>query len=453
MKVFKTNLIICLLSFTCLLPKAGDAQLTNNGANIVLGTGSYIILNNLSFENNGTFNQGAGTVLFTGSTDAEIRGANTPFFFSLGVDKPASTLRLLTPVTVRQHVSFTSGLLDLNNRNLTLGVNGLLMNENENSHITGTSGGYVEITRPLNAPAAEDPGQMGAIITSSEDLGSVTIRRGHQSQTNGTGSGNSILRYYEIAPTNNTALNATLRFTYLDAELNGLNESLLTVWKRNGTSWIDLGRTGNDATFNYVEEAPISDFTRFTLSVPGNALPLVWSSFNTQCLTDRVRISWKTQQEQNTSLFIIRRSADARTWTEVATLPAAGNSSAGVSYSWTDPQPLSGASYYQVQQQDIDGRKTASPVLLNECGARQSLKVFPNPVLSSCWVSMQSPSGGKVMMRLYDMKGRLLQQRQETLLAGNNQLELAMSRFANGVYSLVVTWPDGQVKVARLEKH
>jgi hypothetical protein len=453
MKVIKTNLLICLLSFSGMLPVISHAQLKNNGANIVQGTGSYIVLNNLSFENNGTFNQGAGTVVFTGNTDAEIRGTNPPLFFSLGVNNTGSTLRLLTPITIRQHLIFTNGLVDLNNRVLTLDVNGLLMNESETNHVVDATGGYVEITRPLNAPAAENPGQLGAIITSTQDLGTVTVRRGHQSQTNGAGAGASILRYYDISPSNNTGLNATLRFNYLDAELNGLNENLLTVWKRNGTGWVDLGRTGNNATLNFVDESAISDFTRFTLSIPGNALPLVWSSFNTQCLTDRVRISWKTQQEQNTSLFVIRRSADARTWTEVATLPAAGNSSVAVNYSWSDPQPLNGKSFYQVQQKDIDSRTTLSPVLLNDCGSEDGLKVFPNPVLSNGWVSMQSSSGGKVTMRLYDMKGRLLQQRQETLLAGNNQVELGMSRFANGVYSLVVTWPDGQVKVARVEKH
>lgn len=333
MKVINTNRLICLLSVVAILPIISNAQLKNNGATIVMGTGSYIVLNNVSFENNGTFNQTAGTVQFTGTTTAEISGTTAPTFYRLGVNKSGSILHMQTPITVIDQVVFTNGIINLNNRVLTLNANALLMNESETSRIYDAMGGYVEISKPMIAPAAENPGQLGAIITSTEDLGSVTVRRGHQPQTNGAGTGTSILRYYDISPANNTALNATLRFNYLDAELNGLNENLLTVWKRMGTVWMDQGRVGNDATLNYVDESAISDFTRFTLSIPGNALPLVWSSFNTQCLTERVRISWKTQQEQNTSSFIIRRSADGRTWNDIATLPAAGNSSAAVSYS------------------------------------------------------------------------------------------------------------------------
>src|SRR5207342_3268404 len=149
---------------------------------------------------------------------------------NLYINKTSSPVALNSDVDVIHNVVFAKGRLDLNGHNLVLSPSGLLVGENEFNHITGLSGGYVSITVPLNAPSGANPGNLGAIITSSKDLGSVVIQRGHSSQTN-QGSGKSILRYFNIQPSNNTVLNAVFRFTYLDAELNGLTESSLNMWK------------------------------------------------------------------------------------------------------------------------------------------------------------------------------------------------------------------------------
>jgi hypothetical protein len=444
--------IVCALAFLSSFPYFSAAQLINNGPAIVVTSGTYLVLDNISLHNNGLFDQTAGTVIFRGNANAFLTGSISPQFYSVILDKPAATLQLQTNITVKNQLQFINGLLQLNTHNILLQPAALLNGETESSHII-TSSGYVEITKVLNAPSGADPGNLGAIITSSQDLGQVTIRRSHQSQVNSTGGGNSILRHFEIIPANNIALNATLRFRYLDAELNGLDENLLTIWKRSSAgNWANLGRTSNSAGVNYVELTGISDFTLFTLSTPINALPLVWGAFNTQCTSGQVRVSWKTEREQNTALFIIRRSTNGKDWSVIATLPAAGNSNAAIPYIYTDQQLLQGTSYYQVQEQDIDGRKRFSPVLVNKCGREDGVVVYPNPVYGSCWVNIQSATAGIIMMRLYDTKGVLVLQRRETIQSGNSQLELHLDLLIPGVYSLVVTQADGRIKAVKIDK-
>jgi hypothetical protein len=73
-----------------------------------------------------------------------------------------------------------------------------LNNENEISRITGPTGGYVEATATLNAPSLLNPGNLGVYISTAEDPGVTVIRRGHVSQQNSYGDGNSIYRYYDI---------------------------------------------------------------------------------------------------------------------------------------------------------------------------------------------------------------------------------------------------------------
>jgi len=439
-------LLLCI----SLLPLFSAAQLINNGATIVMTPGTALTLNNISFQNDGVFNQTGGTVAFTGATPTVVNGNSVPAFYDIDFNKPGGTLSLQTDITINNGLLFIGGLLDLNGRVISLGTNGLLANESENSHIMGTSG-YVQITQLLNAPSAINPGQLGATITSSQDLGLVNIRRGHQSQINNSGSGSSILRYYDIIPTNNTALNAFLHLEYLDAELNGLNENNLTIWRSNDNiNWTNFGRVDNSTTLNYVEKNGINELARFTLSTIDNPLPLRWSSFNTQCLSGQVRVNWKTEQEQNTKSFTIKRSADGRNWIVITTVPAAGYSSSSIAYSYTDPQPLPGKSYYQVYQQDFDGRQTVSPVLLNQCDVEDGLKVYPNPTANTSWINIQSTRSSAIMLRLYDSKGALVQQRSENIQNGNNQLELHMDHVAKGIYSLVISWMDGKTKVVKV---
>jgi hypothetical protein len=81
------------------------------------------------------------------------------------------------------------------------------------------------------------------------------------------GDGSSIQRYYDILPSNNTALNAKLRFKYFDAELNGYDENTMALWKSSDMiNWSKQGFTYRDATNNYVEKTGIADFSRWTLS-------------------------------------------------------------------------------------------------------------------------------------------------------------------------------------------
>jgi hypothetical protein len=445
--------IILLLTAVFTLPLFIMAQLTNSGATIVMTPGTQLVLDNISLQNDGTFNQATGIVNFNGNSNTSIGGSIAPRFYMVKLNKLPATLQLQNNIVIGNELQFLNGLLDLNTHTVTLDPTAILANENLTSHAIGALGGYIEITQSLNAPAASNPGNLAAIISSSQNLGLVTIRRGHKSQTNGAGIGNSILRYYDIIPSNNAGLNATLNFSYFDAELNRLNENNLTIWKTNNTTnWTNLGRTSNSAVANYVEQTGINDLARFTLSTPNNALPLTWGHFTTQCISGQTRINWKTEQELNTLSFIIRRSSNARDWTVISSLPAAGNSTAPIDYSYTDQHPLAGAAYYQIQQTDIDGRATLSPVLLNDCGAPDAIKVFPNPVQQVCQVRIQSSQSGPVILKLYDSKGALILEKKDRIQNGSTLLELRMDKITRGIYSLLITLPGGATRSLKIEK-
>jgi hypothetical protein len=173
---------------------------------------------------------------------------------------------------VSKKVQFVSGKLDLNNQTLTLGSNAYLQDETESSRIIGPNGGEVQITKTLNAPSAVNAGNLGAVITSSVNLGTVTIKRLHKT-ANESGSG-KVKRFYEITPTTNSSLNATLRLHYFDAELNGVSESALTILKRTSSnaSWTQLGASTRNSSSNYVEKTGVGSLFQYALAATAPSL-------------------------------------------------------------------------------------------------------------------------------------------------------------------------------------
>lgn len=150
---------------------------------------------------------------------------------------------------------------NLNGQTITLGSSANLV-EGSN-RLYGTTG-TITTTRSLSNISALDIAGLGARITTASDMGSTVITRGHAVQTGNANS--SIKRYYDITPTNNAALNATLVFNYKDAEFNSLTENNFTLNKSTdaGSTWVAQGGTLN-AAGNTITKTGIASFSRWTI--------------------------------------------------------------------------------------------------------------------------------------------------------------------------------------------
>ena len=261
---------------------SGQVVKLTSGATLKTTGGVAVTLDNLHLENDGTLNQapGEGSFLFKGNKNATIAGTSLPVFDLVEIAKTGGAeLALMRNIHVISGINFTSGLFNLNNNTILLFPNGLLNGESETSRIYDANAGYIEITTALNAPSSANPGNLGAIISSSQNLGSTTIRRGHQSQP--VPAKESIFRYYDILPSNNNSLNATFRFQYFDAELNGFDENTIVMWKSpDNINWTNESFTTRNTIANYVEKTGIADFSRWTLSDDIAARPFL--SLNSQ---------------------------------------------------------------------------------------------------------------------------------------------------------------------------
>ena len=422
-----------------------SAQLTiTQGAQFSIFGNMQLILQNTDLINNGNFATGNSMISFTGDVSSFISGSQPTQFFDLAISKTNNASVILQqPIGVTERVLFSSGFLDLNTFNTDLGTTGRLDGEKETSRVIGSNGGRVLFATTLNAPAGANPGNLGAIISSTQNMGAVVIQRGHEAQLNGVGLASSILRYYDILPASNTNLDATLRVNYFDGELNNINENSLVLFKtEDGVNWSNQQFTSKDANTNFVEKTGIGSFSRWTLSNDNNALPVRFILFNVKCEDDEVLITWKTAQEQNSSHFNIEKSRDGIRWTVIGNVPAARNSSTERSYSFTDNEPLQQA-YYRIAQYDLDASVQYTNVIRSSCIIADKFTLWPNPTHGAVFINIVTRSESQVVIEIFDSKGALVKVQRARILPGSNQIKTNMESLASGVYSLQVIWNNG----------
>ena len=434
--------------FLILLATTTQAQLVvQSGATLTTTGNAVVSLLNTDLQNNGTINQlsGTGRFVFNGNSSSVISGTSQPNFAILEMAKTGSALLTLQQnIGINDNITFTAGIIELNNKNIILAPTALLVGESETSRITGTSGGFVEISNTLNAPIATNLGNLGAVITSTQNLGSTTIRRGHVSQTTSGGIGSSIFRYFDITPTNNTALNATLRINYFDAELNTINETnLVQLRSPNAINWSNVGFTLRNATLNFVELAGNPSFERWTLSNATNALPVILQDYYITCNNGNAVLQWKTAQEINSNHFVVQASQNSIMWQNVATIPAAGNSVTPRQYTYTAINNPS--QYYRLLMVDVNGTTVYSNVLKLMCltALPTTIKLYPNPTTNMAWVTINVTSPTSLIIKLVDAKGNTVQVQTARLSTGANTVPLSVKGVASGIYQVQLVWNNG----------
>ncbi|MCH7535352.1 MAG: hypothetical protein IH948_06340, partial [Bacteroidetes bacterium] len=174
----------------------------------------------INLDANNLFSSDSGKVIFAGSSIQYIRGDSSIHFHNLEIDNPNFDVVVMNNIQLSDSILFTTGNLRLESGNLDLTNSGRLINESENSRVYGNGDILLYSANGGNDTVSsiglELPGYVYAF----------NVVRGHQSQPNAGDGG--IQRYYKIVPEKENI--DTIRFSYFDSELNGLDESKLDFW-------------------------------------------------------------------------------------------------------------------------------------------------------------------------------------------------------------------------------
>jgi len=396
---------------------------------------------------NGRFLLGQGTVLHVGkiSTPQSTAMQLPTDLFSTStsiseiiMDYSGGLVLGNQPITVRDH-------LELNSGNIITNETGKLILESTALPLTESINSRVEGVLELKSFAAGTSGiQFGGVTISSgvDDLGNVTIvRKTGSAGINTVNAYQSIAATWDINAQFQPAAGRQITLNWLSVLDNGNNSSNRFTVYRSTTPGIweavaplaflsavtaDTRTTATVAT---------THFSSWTASEELQPLPVEWKKVYAEATQHQIIVRWETATESNTSLFEIEKMTEEKTFRQIGSRAAAGNSQQTQAYSFTDFQPRSGLNYYRIKQLDLDGQFAYSKVV--SClfeNSELEMSVFPNPTHDLLTVRSYSESQRGNLM-LIDQTGRQINLGEWASAA---PLSLREKMIPPGVYQAVV---------------
>lgn len=159
-------------------------------------------------------------------------------------------------------------------------------------------------------------------------------------------------------------------------------------------------------------------FNNFLYIAPGQPLPVDLTSFSAKLNKTTSVLDWATANEVNFSHFIIQRSTNGSSFTDIGTVAGKQSTgSAGTSYTFSDniSAVQSTIVYYRLKMVDQDGSFKYSDIEIVRKSNDQdqaSILVYPNPVISELRVTIPDSWQGKtVSYVIYNGSGSIVAQK------------------------------------------
>ena len=272
-----------------------------------------------------------------------------------------------------------------------------------------------------------------------------------------------VKRQYGVSGDVNNAPNvSTIVFHYLDSadELNGNNdETQLVIFRatNNGPPYALIGGVA-DPALNTVTQSGVRTINTITLGSKNNPLPVTLVSFDAQRVGEDALVNWTSAQEINSKGYNVQVSTNGSDYKTLAFVASeTPNSSSTRSYSFTDTEKNKvGVRYYRLQQVDVDGKSayfTPRAITFEGKPTASGVVAYPNPFAYEMRLSLNSATSGDALVRISDMTGRLVGQRQLAINTGANDIAVeGVALLKNGMYTMTVTLPSGETKSMKVVK-
>lgn len=191
-----------------------------------------------------------------------------------------------------------------------------------------------------------------------------------------------------------------------------------------------------------------------------NPFPVVFADFNGQRTKSGVKLNWVTASETNSQEFRVERAvrsvagqcslgvcSNEVVFSQIGTVPAAGQSSTNKKYTYTDENPGAGVNFYRLKMVDRDGHYDYSYVIqVMDTEMKENLQVYPNPNNDILYIRVITRAADENELNIYDIRGRKVWDKQLDLQPGEEALvELPIRNYSAGTY--IVEFKTGNKKL------
>jgi|GEM_PF-5909787 len=176
-------------------------------------------------------------------------------------------------------------------------------------------------------------------------------------------------------------------------------------------------------------------------------LPIELLEFTANAVANqKALLKWSTATEKNNAYFSIQRSRDGINWIEIGQEKGAGNSLETQFYKHTDEKPFIGVNYYRLEQFDLDGASSFSPIRTVAFTGKGELAVtaYPNPTNQVLNLQIDGGKERTYELVVFNVLGQRLPISFTQLPTGTLQ-PLNTANWTPGVYWLQISTEQGGI--------
>ena len=166
------------------------------------------------------------------------------------------------------------------------------------------------------------------------------------------------------------------------------------------------GSQGSQSGYSFADNTTNGGF------VLASPLPVIFQSFYVTRQGANIQLSWSTSVEVDNAYYAIEKSADARSWKQLAIVMGSGTSSLVNKYGYTDKNITDAVVYYRIRQVDISGATFYSAVRTlhnNESSAVSNIYASSNKTVT---IDFNSDVKDNVSIQLINMSEQVIVRKQ-----------------------------------------
>ena len=176
----------------------------------------------------------------------------------------------------------------------------------------------------------------------------------------------------------------------------------------------------------------------------GLILQTNFNQFNGQLTNNKSFLNWTAVAEQNINKYEIEKSTDAVSFNMIASVIAKNTNEA--IYNFSDPEIITGNTYYRVKMMNKDGLFKYSGIVLLSPNLILGVKPVKNPFRNIITTEVITPQDGYLNLSLFNNKGQLIMKKEEVARKGINHISIENIKAPDGIYFLFVNFKNETIK-------
>lgn len=181
--------------------------------------------------------------------------------------------------------------------------------------------------------------------------------------------------------------------------------------------------------------------TMGAFEINGVELPVRMSTLSGKVLRNlEANLFWTTYSEQANKGFEVQRSPDSKNWETIVFIASKGTE--GNDYSYNDPKPLNGRTYYRLIQMDDNSARTYLNTiwLSNKANSDLNLNIYPNPATMFLNITINNTESKNYTISVTNTLGQVV----KNATINSNTQKLIITDLPAGRYYLSL-YADGQL--------